>query len=503
MRVEKAFSQLLQLDGEATLLSHITAALVWDQEHAPPLARKERADQIALLEGKQHKLLCSPKMGELLELLGASDANEGGSSALDERSRAIIRWYWRLYTHQSKLDADFVEHFARLTAQAHHIWTQARKSDDFSLFEPALEQIVAMVRTKAEAFGYEEDPYDALLDQYEMGMKTRTVEKLFASMQPVLQQVIEYKQQAPQPDDTFLYARYPVDKQQQFAKEVLDAMGFDWERGIMGTAAHPYTISLGADDIRITTRYTEPSVLSPLFSTMHEGGHALYEMGASSAQNKGTCLANAASLGFHESQSRLWENVIGRSRAFWQHFFPRFKELFPTQLAYVDLEGFLAALHSVYPSAIRVDADEVTYNLHIMLRFELERQLLSGQLPVRELPHQWKKRSKELLGIEIANNRQGVLQDIHWSMGEFGYFPTYALGNLYMAQITAAMQKELNVDLIVSSGDLLPIKEWLHKAVYRHGSLYTPVDLIQRISGSELDAAHFVSHIKRRYLQEV
>jgi len=500
MTRERALATLEAIDREMVLLSHISGVLVWDQEAVPPAGVDERAAQLGLLDRKMHELTASDEMGELLTILGASEHQEEGDPSLDDRSRGIIRWYYRTHDRSRKLDAGFVQRFSETTGKAHQVWAEARSTNDFSLYEPVLSQIIDLVRQKADAYGYAKDPYDPLLDVFEPGTSTAEVESLFSVMRTDLQEILAGCADTGPVDDTFLYGTYAQDKQASFANEVLDAMGFDRNRGNVGISTHPFTISLGAHDIRITTRYTEPSVVSPLFSSIHEAGHALYELGASNKTTHLTCLANGASFAFHESQSRLWENMIGRSRAFWSHFFPRFKEYFPIQTEYVDLDRFMRAINRVRPSNIRVDADEVTYGLHIILRFELERKLLSGSLAVRDLPDAWNEKMESLLGITPESDRVGVLQDVHWSMGELGYFPTYALGNLYGAQILDAMHRDLDVESVVASGDFHPVRNWLDEKILRFGAMYRPKELLERVTGAPLNATHFRRYLENKYL---
>ena len=504
MDQQRAMQRLEAIDREQVLLTHIIGVLVWDQEVVPPAGVEERARQLGLLDRKVHELVASDEVGQLLPDLGVSDVNPEGSATLDDRSRALVRTYQRNWSRERKLDADFVQRFSELTSKAHQVWAHARSEDDFSLYEPVLSQIIEMVREKAGRYGYADDPYDPLLDVFEPGTTTAEVETLFDEMQRDIQDVLSVILDGQrETEDSFLFSSYPVDKQAQFSKDVLNAMGFDWSRGITGTATHPFTISLGSDDVRITSRYTEPSVTSPLYSSVHEGGHALYEMGASNEVTRGTSLANGASLAFHESQSRLWENMIGRSRSFWDRFFPRLQHLFPIQLDGVDADMFYRAVNRVRPSCIRVDADEVSYGLHIILRFQLERQLLAGSLSVRDLPGAWNDSMQQLLGIRPASDREGVLQDIHWSMGELGYFPTYALGNLYGAQILHTMGKDIDVDAVISTGDFSPIRNWLHTKILRFGTMYEPKDLLQRVTGAPLDARFFREYLHTKYIGSV
>lgn len=492
MGENRALKRLYAIDKEIVLLSHILGVLSWDQEVLPPAAIEERGAQMGLLERRIHSLETSDEMGELLAALESVE--------LDEIDGALVREAKRTFLREKKLSGEFVQLFSETTTRAYSAWVNARREDNFAEFVPVLESIVALLKEKSAALGHTGEPYDPLLDIYEPAMRTVEVEQLFAQMKQDLLFILDSLDTQPI-EDTFLYGKFPREGQEFFIKEVLSSMGFDWDRGLLGTANHPATTSLGSDDIRITTRYEELSVASPLFSAIHEGGHALYEMACSSGRIKGTRLANGASLAFHESQSRLWENMVGRSSDFWDYFYPRFKELFPLQLANVDKKAFVAAINKVEPSPIRVDADEVTYGLHIILRFELEKALLGGSLEVKDLSEAWNTRMEELLHIKIKSNRSGVLQDIHWSMGAFGYFPTYALGNLYAAQIFAKMRGELDIPALLRGGDFVPIREWLQAKILNHGMVYTPKELIQRVSDSPLKSTYYRDYLTKKYLE--
>jgi len=499
MPMQEAFDRLEELDEEIVLVSHIKEVLNWDLEVVPPAGGGERARQQGWIERKVHDMVSSDEMGGLLAQLGASESQEEGDPSLDDRCRGLIRNRFIEWNRERKLDPDLVQIFTEKTAIAYRKWVVARQANDFSLFEPCLTELVSLVREKASQYGYTDDPYDALLQRFEPGMATREVSEVFSTLQTDLASLLDRLKGAVPVEDSFLYLKYPEDRQALFGKEILDAMGFDTQRGVTGISAHPYTTTLGSDDIRITTRYTEPNVSSALFSTIHEGGHALYEMGASNAHTASTNLANGASCAMHESQSRLWENVIGRSRPFWAHFYPRFKELFSQQLEGVDEKRFLAAINKVEPSCIRVNADEATYAMHIILRFNLERRLLSGDLKVANLPQAWNDGMADLLGIRPRTASEGVLQDVHWSYGEFGYFPTYALGNLYGAQIYQTMGKELDVNRLLQAGELAPIKAWLDAHVYQYGAIYKPKVLLERVTGRSLDASCFRDYLFKKY----
>ncbi|MBN2859460.1 MAG: carboxypeptidase M32 [Sphaerochaetaceae bacterium] len=500
MTKDAAIRELDALDRELVLLSHISSTLVWDQDATPPAAKSGRGEQLGYLDALIHNKATSGEMEEILSALGASADAPEGFDELPEHTRAVVRQRYRALLKEGKLSSDFVHNFSVLTARAHEVWTEARACDDFSLYEPVLRDLVVFIREKADRYGYEDDPYDPLLDSFEPGMKTGEVATLFGEMKKDLSQLLERMRGREPVEDSFLYQSYGKESLKEFNADVLKAMGFDSDRGIVGESTHPYTITLGSDDIRITTRYTEKSVLSPIYSIIHEGGHALYEMGMSSKGNRGTVVANAPSLSFHESQSRFWENIIGRSFAFWEHFYPKFSSLFPSQLSGVSLEQFYRAVNKVSPTAIRVDADEVTYSLHIILRFSLERKLLTGELEVRDLPQAWREGMKELLGIDITNDREGVLQDIHWSMGEFGYFPTYALGNLVGAQITNTLNSKIDIEDVVRTGDFEPIHTYLREHVYEKGALYDPKPLLHQLTGEDLKAHYFSDYLRQKYL---
>lgn len=397
------------------------------------------------------------------------------------------------------MPVSLVTRLSEATSLAHERWVEARKQDDWSLFEPSLRTLVELTREKASCFAKEgSSQYDVLLDDYEPGMKTATVKALFDSVKPALVSLVGTLSSR-EVDDSFLYLDYPVETQRAFADQVLADMGFDFSRGSCAVSVHPFTSTLGCDDIRITTRYTDPSVMDSFYSSMHEGGHALYEMGASVGRQKGTSIANGASMGMHESQSRLWENMIGRSEAFWHHYFPLFKKMFPSQLEGVGLERFVQAVNKVSPGYIRTNADEVSYSLHVILRFELEQAILDGSLSLCDLPEAWNRKSEELLGVVPPTCREGVLQDVHWSGGDFGYFPTYALGNLYGAQIWQRLKGDLDSESLLREGNLREIGAYLDRQVYSKGSLYLPMDLLEGVTGKRLDANLFTKYLEDKF----
>jgi carboxypeptidase Taq len=360
--------------------------------------------------------------------------------------------------------------------------------------------VVSLVREMASALGWEEQAYDPLLDEYEPYMKTQDLERIFASFLPRLKGLVARIAAAGrEPDTAFLTRSFPPALQEKFGRQVLEAMGYDFRRGRLDVSAHPFTTRLGNADVRLTTRYNPEYFNSGIFGMIHEGGHGIYEQGAGAGLG-GTLLADGASMGMHESQSRLYENVIGRSLPFWKYFYPRLRELFPAALKDVDLKAFYRGINAVRPSLIRVEADEVTYNLHIVLRFNLEKALLEGSLAVRDLPEAWNRQSAELLGLTPPGDAEGVLQDIHWCWGAIGYFPTYTLGNLYSAQLYAAMQRELpDLEQEMSEGNLEIIRAWLAEKIHKAGRLYPAGELCLRATGEKLDPAYFMDYLEAKY----
>ena len=491
------FDELKARLAEISDLERAAAVLGWDQQtYMPPGGTAARSEQLATLSKLAHQHFISDEMGDLLE--ASAQETDGMDHGSDEAS--LVRVTRRDYQKARRVPSELVAELARVTTLATETWTQARAQSNFSLFAPHLERIVALEIRLAEALGYDERIYDALLDQYEPEMKTAQVEAIFAEIKPQLVQLArEIAEHQDQVDDKVLHRSYDEQAQWDFGVEIIKSFGFDFQRGRQDHSAHPFTTGFSPDDVRITTRF-ESNFLSPaLFGTLHECGHALYEQGVSPALAR-TPLDGGSSLGFHESQSRLWENLVGRSHPFWKFAFPRLKERFPRQLADTDLEGFYKAVNRVQPSLIRVEADEVTYNLHIMLRFDLENALLEGKLRVKELPQAWNAKIEEYLGLTPPDDAQGVLQDIHWSGGMLGYFPTYALGNLISVQLWGQVLQEIpDLPDQIESGRFEALRAWLREKVHQHGRKFTPVELLQRVSGSTLQAEPYLAYIRSKF----
>ena len=483
--------------GEIADLNHTNALLGWDQQtYMPPAGAAARAEQIATLQKIAHQMFTSDDTGLLLD--GA--AGETGSLDYNSDDVSLIRVTRRDYHKARKVPADLVAKIARVTSQALEVWTQARAQSDWAPFAPHLKKIVELERQLADHLGYSDRIYDALLDQYEPDMKTAQVQATFDALKPELIDLVKaISAKAGAVSDEMLHRAFDEDKQWQFGLDVIKSYGFDFQRARQDKSVHPFTTNFAIDDVRITTR-VDRNFLSPaLFGTLHECGHALYELGISPTLER-TPLAGGTSLGMHESQSRMWENLVGRSRPFWQHFFPKLQAYFPAQLADQTAESFYRAANKVHPSFIRVEADEVTYGLHIMLRFDLENEMLEGQLKIDDVPEAWNAKMKEFMGIVPPTTAQGALQDIHWSIGSIGYFPTYQLGNLISLQLWESINADIP-DLVdrIGRGEFAALLAWLRAKLHTPGRKFTSMELLQRITGRTLDAGPYVKYLKAKY----
>jgi carboxypeptidase Taq len=495
-------------------LGKTLALLQWDEETCLPSGGvEERAEQLALLQGIAHERFVSPHIGHCLTELGSTPENPRGDEGLPALERDFLRVMRRAYDREVKLPVEFVSAAARAEGLSQAAWARARKNNDFASFLPHLRAMIDFARQKARYWGYSDSGnsdgkgkaggkaegslYDGLLDTYEPGLTTGQTDALFAPLGERLSALI--KKLPPPPACPFLDQDYETGVQVRFNHALMDWLGFDTSRGRLDVSAHPFTTSLGADDVRITTRYFPRNLLSSIFSVIHESGHAFYEM-SFPPELRFSCLADGASMAVHESQSRFWENVIGRSRPFWEGLYPLLRSHFPQQLGHVDADTFYRGVNQVRPSLIRVDADEVSYALHIILRFELEKQLIAGELPPEELPGRWREYSRRYFNLESETDADGVLQDVHWSMGSFGYFPSYALGNLYGLQFWAQMQKDLpDLDSALAAGNFGPIHEWLRDRIYRWGCRLDPPELLFKVTGERLSTDPFLNYIEAKY----
>ena len=493
---EEKLARLKTIVAEIADLGGATALLGWDQQvNMPPGGVNNRGHQLATLQTIAHARGTSPETGALLDDLAAYAAGLDPDSD-DARFIKVAR---RQYDKQVKVSGEWIAEFAQTSSQAHQIWAQARAENNFSLFQPYLEHLMALRRSYAGFFAPYTHIYDPLLDDFEPGLKTADVKAIFTALRPQQVELIKAIAARPQVENSFLYQPYDEQKQWDFGVEVITKMGHEWQRSRQDKAAHPFTTTFGIGDVRITTRVHPEYLGTALFGTLHESGHASYELGVDPKYDRGA-LAGGASLAIHESQSRMWENLVGRSLPFWQHFYPRLQETFPTQLGNVSLETFYKGINRVQPSLIRVEADEATYNLHIMLRLELEIALMEGSLAVKDLPEAWNTRFQEYLGITPPDDAKGVLQDVHWSGGMVGYFSTYALGNLISAQIW----ERLNADIPdlpdqIRRGEFSQWLGWLRSHIHCYGAKYEPQELVQRVTGSKIDPAPYMRYLTQKY----
>lgn len=488
--------KLKTLLAEIVDLGYIGNLLGWDQEtNMPPAGVKERGEQMATIARLVQQRITSE---ELLRALEDAEAEVAGMDPDSDEVR-LVKVTRREVDKRVKVPSRYYEELSQLAVESYAAWKQAREQDDFEHFRPYLERVVDLRREFASYFSPYDHVYDPLLNEFEPGLKTKEVQQIFSELRPQQVALIQEITSRPQVDDSPLRQHFDPQKQWEFGVEVITKFGYDWERGRQDKAAHPFTISFGLNDVRITTRILEDYVASALFSTMHECGHALYDLGSDPALAR-TPLAGGSSLAMHESQSRLWENLVGRSKPFWEHFYPRLQEYFPEQLGNVSLEAFYKGINKVQPSLIRVEADEATYNLHVMLRLDIEIQLMAGELEARHLPDAWNAYMQEYLGLTPPNNADGVLQDVHWSHGFIGYFPTYALGNLISAQLWETIHKDIpDVEDQIRKGEFSQLLGWLREKIHRHGSKFEAPELVQRITGQPITPQPYIRYLRQKY----
>lgn len=483
--------------GDITNLRRANAVLGWDQAtYMPPGGAAARGEQMATIGHLAHNMFIVEQTGELLERA----AEEVRDLPPESDDASLVRVTQRDYDDQRKIPPALVAEIYRHGAMAYQVWTAAREADDFAAFAPYLEKTIEYSRRVAEHLGYQDQMYDALLDQYEPGMKTAQVQAMFAELKRELVPLVHaISERVDLVDDAMMHQHFDETKQEAFGAMVATVFGYDFTRGRQDRTVHPFETSFSRNDVRITTRFLPTFLPSALFSTMHESGHAMYEQGVGEGL-EGTPLASGTSLGMHESQSRMWENVVGRSRGFWQHFYPALQQTFPEQLGKVDVESFYRAMNRVEPSLIRVEADEVTYNLHIMLRLEMELALLSGELNVGDAPAAWNDKMEAYLGLRPPNDAQGILQDVHWSHGSMGYFPTYSLGNFLSVQLFEAAVRDVpEIPAQIGRGDFDALRGWMTDRIYRHGRKFEPNDLVQRATGEPIQSRSYVRYLKSKF----
>lgn len=496
-RARSAYQELIKLVRDANLMASTAAVLSWDQETMmPPGGVQHRSNQLAQLARLSHEMATSPRIGELLEECEADDRllkNPRSVAAVNVRE---IR---REYDRKTKLPTALVEEEAHLASLGQHVWAEARKESNFKKFQPYLEKIVALLRRKAKAYGWARggEPWDALAEDYEPGCTAKQVQAVFTPLRDRLQHLIsDLMASSTRPNNAFNERVLPIDQQEKFVRFVAEAIGFDFKRGRLDISTHPFCSGFHCNDVRLTTRFRDTDVNDALGSTMHECGHGIYEQGLLE-EHFGTPMGSAVSLGIHESQSRMWENQVGRSHAFWKWLYPKLRDFFGRGVKGLRFNDVYGGANIVNPGFIRVEADEATYNMHIMVRFEIERALLKGDLAVKDLPGVWNAKYKEYLGLKVPDDRRGCLQDVHWSMTAMGYFPTYTLGNLYCAQFfEKALEDMPDLYEQFERGEFGMLKTWLNQNIHAHGQRYRAAELCEVVTGKPLSADPLMRHLE-------
>lgn len=493
---EKMQTGLKELVRKIKHYNEAVSVLYWDlRTGAPKKGVPERSEVIGMLSAEAFNLSVSTQMEEYLNFFN----REENKSRLDKVMKVIVKECRKEFDRFKKIPADKYKEYVILTSEAESVWEEAKNTDNFELFRPYLEKIVDFNLEFVELWGYKDNRYNTLLDFHEPGMTVEKLDRIFGNLRGSLVSLTAKIKETSQVDDSMLKQYFDPKKQETFGLFILKEMGYDFDAGRLDESEHPFTIGLNPRDVRITTHYYPNDLPSALMSSMHEGGHALYEQNLSE-ELSGTPLADGASMGIHESQSRFWENIIGRSYGFWKHYYKELQKLFPEQLEDVSLNDFYKAINKVEPSLIRTEADEVTYNLHIMLRYEIEKALINREIRVSDLPEVWNSKMKEYLGIVPPNYTKGVLQDVHWAGGSFGYFPSYSLGNIYAAQIYNTARKEIrDFDSLVEKGELIRIKEWLSDKIYKYGKLLEPEEILKKVTGEEITPGYLIEYLEKKY----
>lgn len=510
-----SYRALIEQSRRIGLLGSVGAILGWDERtQLPPRGTELRAQQMALIAGMVHAQFTSPRIGELLSAVEQSDLVRDPASD----AAANVREIRREYDRARRVPGSLIEQISRTEVLGQQAWAAARGASDYRAFEPWLGKMLELKRQEARCYldasphdspesaaGHDQPQtlYDALLEGFEPGERADNLRRVFAELRPALVELIARVRQSGRAAPVeILHRTYPAAAQQRLAQAAARAIGFDFQAGRLDVSVHPFCSGIGPGDVRLTTRYDEQYFGDAFFGVLHEAGHGLYEQGLPQ-QHFGTPLGQPVSLGIHESQSRMWENLVGRSRGFWAHFLPQARQVFGATLADVSEDQFYRAVNDIRPSLIRTEADEATYNLHILLRFELEQALLSGDLPTADLPGEWNRRMRADLGVDVPDDARGCLQDIHWSGGAIGYFPTYTLGNLYAAQFFQSAQRELgDASAAFARGQFAPLLAWLRTNIHQHGMRYRPRELVQRVTGRDLEARPLLDHL-RATAQEV
>lgn len=493
MEIQQAMDELEQLQKKLYAYTVAQSSLYLDGVTvAPRDTAAGRGVALGILAGEQHKTLSDPKVGEMLEVLSAN------TDQLTPEQRRQVELLSREYRQLTRIPAQEYMEYAMLVNEASDVWHRAKETNDFPLFAPVLEKLVAYNRRFAGYYDPDKAPYDALLNEYERGITMAELDQFFATVRDKLVPLIHAVGEKEQPDVSFLHRTYPVEDQRKFSDYLMEVMGLDRGHCAIGETEHPFTLGFNSQDLRITTHYLENDVASSMYSVIHEGGHARYELDVNPDYDY-TCLTGGASMGIHESQSRFYENIIGRSKPFLTALLPRLQACFPGRLSGLGAEELYRAVNRVEPSLIRTEADELTYSLHVMVRYELEKKLIAGEMEVGDVPEAWNALYREYLGVEVPDDRQGCLQDSHWSGGSFGYFPSYALGSAYGAQMLDAMEKDVDVWGGVGRGDLSQVNAWLREKIHRHGSSLTPAQVLENACGAPFDPKYYLDYLTKKY----
>jgi len=496
-KAKQTLAELTAKVKQLSVLSSCSALLGWDERtYMPRKGAAHRAEQHSLLAGMVHEQFTTPKVGDMLSEVENSDLLKDPISPDSVNIRELRRAYDKLIKIPKKL----VEEISRTTTLSEQAWVEARKKSDFNAFAPWLTKMIDLKHQQAEAVGYEKEAYDALLDDYEPGGTAEMIAGVFANLRKDLVPLVEAIANASKkPDISILERDYPVDRQAIFGKAASAAIGFDFDSGRLDVTTHPFCTTIGTGDVRILTRYNPNHIGQAFFGILHESGHGLYEQGLN-PEHYGLPMGDTVSLGIHESQSRMWENNVGRSRAFWEYFFPRARQVFWESLSDVKLDDFYFAVNDVRPSFIRVEADEATYNLHILLRFEIEHAIFKKEVKTEDIPGVWNEKFKKYLGIVPPDDKQGCLQDVHWGAGLIGYFPTYTLGNLYAAQFFAKAKQEIgDLEKQFSQGHYEALLGWLREKIHHQGQRYRAADLVKQVTGEPLQHKYLINYLREKY----
>lgn len=492
MELNKALEELMLLQKKLYAYNVASSAIYLDAVTVAPKNTAEgRGVALGILAGESQKIFTAPEVGELLSFL------KEHKEELSQEEARQVEVLTRNYEQMSKIPAEEYMEYAMLTNEADAVWHKAKAQNDFELFRPVLEKIFTFNRKFASYYDSSKEPYDALLNEYERDLTMEYLDKFFATVKTELVPLIHKISAVPQIDDAFIHRHYPIEAQRKFSDYLMEVLGLDRSHSTIGETEHPFTLTFNNKDVRITTNYKEDNLVDSMFSVIHEGGHALYELGVSNNLQY-TCLAGGVSMGVHESQSRFYENLIGRSREFIEAIFPKMQEFFPEQLADVTAEQMYLAVNRVEPSLIRVEADELTYSMHVMIRYEIEKAVIGGTMEVKDIPANWNRLYKEYLGVDVPDDRQGCLQDSHWSGGMIGYFPSYALGSAYGAQMLKNMEADVDIWSKVAEGDLSAVTGWLKEKVHQYGCLMEPADIVKNACG-EFNPLVYTEYLLKKY----